>query len=284
MNPAAPPVFRFAPSPNGALHLGHAYSALLNQRMARKTGGTFLLRIEDIDTTRCTPALEAAMLDDLRWLGVEWDAEPMRQSDRFTTYRKALDRLIDAGLAYPSFLSRRQIGERIANRDDWPVGPDGAPHYPGDERHWDASRRAAAMRAQPHHAWRLDTALAVQAAPSLSWRERDEGVVTADPALLDDIVLARSDTPTSYHLSVVVDDAAQGVTDVVRGRDLYHATGIHRLLQYLLDLPEPCYHHHDLLLDDAGDKLSKSTGSTGLAELRARGVTPAQIRERLGFD
>ncbi len=284
MNATAPPVFRFAPSPNGALHLGHAYSALLNQKSARETGGTFLLRIEDIDTTRCTPALETAMLDDLRWLGVEWDALPLRQSDRFPAYRTALDRLIDAGLAYPAFLSRRDIRDRVAQRDDWPTDPDGAPHYPGDERHWDQTRRMEAMVAQPDFAWRLDMALALEATPHLTWQEKDEGTVTADPAAFGDVVLARSDTPTSYHLSVVVDDAAQGVTDVVRGRDLYHATGVHRLLQHLLALPEPRYHHHDLLLDETGAKLSKSSGSTGLAGLRAQGVSAADIRRQLGFD
>ncbi len=279
----APPVFRFAPSPNGALHLGHAYSALLNQRLARETGGTFLLRIEDIDTTRCTPALEAAMLDDLHWLGVEWDGKPMRQSDRFAAYRAALDRLIDAGLVYPAFLSRRAIRDQVARRDDWPSDPDGVPHYPGDERRWSKARRTQAMAAQPDHTWRLDMALALVAAPMLTWQEKDEGIVTADPAILGDVVLARSDTPTSYHLSVVVDDAAQGVTDVVRGRDLYHATAVHRLLQHLLALPEPRYQHHDLILDEQDQKLAKSSGSTGLAELRTQGVGAGEIRQKLGF-
>jgi glutamyl-Q tRNA(Asp) synthetase len=282
------PVFRFAPSPNGLLHLGHAYSAMLDHALARGLGGRFLLRIEDIDTTRCRPEFEAAIEEDLAWLGIGWDAPPRRQSDHFDAYARALERLKTAGLVYPSFLGRGDIRTRVAALEaggrPWPRDPDGAPHYPGDERDLDAAARAERMSREPHVVWRLDTAKALARVGSLSWRETgvgpngETGRIEASPAAWGDPVLARWEVPTSYHLSVVVDDTLQGVTHVVRGRDLFHATSLHRLLQRLLDLPEPIYHHHRLVTDAGGRKLSKSAADTALAHLREQGHTPDDVR------
>ena len=286
----ASPVLRFAPSPNGHLHLGHAYSACLNHDLARAEGGRFLLRIEDIDTTRCTPALEADMLADLAWLGLAWERPVWRQSERFGVYRDAVDALLEEGLVYPAFLSRREIRDRVAERPGWPRDPDGAPHYPGGEREWSEARRRAAMGERPAHALRLDMSRALAMAPvGLTWNEAGEGPdgetgeVACHPARWGDVVIARSDVPASYHLSVVVDDAAQGITHVVRGRDLFHATSVHRLLQSLLGLPAPDYLHHDLVLGEDGAKLSKSAKDTSLRDLRAAGTTPADVRRMVGL-
>lgn len=291
------PAFRFAPSPNGRLHLGHALSALLNARMARALGGRLLIRIEDIDAARCTPELEAGVLEDLAWLGLDWERPVRRQSEHFADYRAALNRLSAMGLLRKAFLTRGEIARAVARLEEergapWPCDPDGAPLYPGDEAVL-APEEIAAREAQgAPFALRLDmrAALARCKAP-LSWQELpdDEGRGTperlsADPARWGDVVLARKDTPTSYHLSVVVDDARQGVTHVVRGRDLFEATAVHRLLQVLLGLPEPLYRHHRLILDADGRKLSKSQGDTALAELRARGATPDDIRRRIGLE
>jgi len=288
-----PPVFRFAPSPNGHLHLGHAYSALLNFDLARASGGTLLLRIEDIDATRCRPEYEAAIYQDLAWLGVTW-AEPVRrQSEHLETYRAAVGRLAQQGLVYPSFESRAEIAALIAARDAegrWPRDPDGAPLYPGDARSLSAVERQRRIDAGAAYALRLDMAAArARVGRRLSWTELgagpggETGNVEAAPEAWGDVVLARKETPTSYHLSVVIDDALQGVTDVVRGRDLFWATGVHRLLQALLDLPPPRYRHHDLVRDETGHKLSKSTRATALRDLRAAGVTPVEIRQRVGL-
>ena len=287
------PVFRFAPSPNGLLHLGHARSALLDHALARGLGGRFLLRIEDIDTTRCRPEYEAAILEDLAWLGLDWDGVPRRQSEHFTAYGDALERLKAMGLVYPSFLGRGEIRARVAALEaagrPWPRDPDGAPHYPGDERALDGPSRAARIAAEPQVVWRLDTRRALAVAGSLAWRESgagpagETGRIAADPAVWGDPVLARWEVPTSYHLSVVVDDALQGVTHVVRGRDLFQATSIHRLLQVLLGLAEPIYHHHALVTDAAGRKLSKSDADTALAQLRAAGASPDDIRRRVDW-
>ncbi|HZH51147.1 MAG TPA: tRNA glutamyl-Q(34) synthetase GluQRS [Microvirga sp.] len=286
------PVFRFAPSPNGRLHLGHAYSALLNADLAQRFGGRFLLRIEDIDLTRCRRELEAAIYDDLAWLGLSWEAPVRRQSEHFDDYRAAFAQLKGRGLAYPCFCSRKDIGEAVACREaegrPWPRDPDGAPLYPGtcrDMAREEADRRIAA--GEPH-AWRIamERALALSPGPHgfrCFDRDGNGGERRADPGRWGDAVLVRKDTPTSYHLSVVVDDALQGVTHVVRGNDLEAATDLHVLLQDLLDLPTPHYHHHDLVLDLAGDKLSKSRRSEALADLRERGVSPAEVRRRLGF-
>jgi glutamyl-Q tRNA(Asp) synthetase len=283
-----PPVFRFAPSPNGYLHLGHALSALLNADLARAAGGRLLLRIEDIDEARCRPEFEAAIYEDLAWLGIAWEQPVRRQSEHYDDYRAALAKLEGQGLIYPSFESRAEIAALVAEREAklqgvWPRDPDGAPLYPGDAKAMSPAERAARIAAGGPYALRLDMPAAIARAGKLTWTESGEGAVTADPAAWGDVSLARKDTPTSYHLAVVVDDAAQGVTDVVRGRDLFHATGVHRLLQALLGLPAPRYHHHRLILDADGRKLSKSTAATGLRELRAQGAGPADIRRLVGL-
>jgi glutamyl-Q tRNA(Asp) synthetase len=287
-----PPVFRFAPSPNGQLHLGHAYSALLNFELARRAGGRFLLRIEDIDAARCRPEFEAAIYQDLGWLGIVWETPVRRQSAHFSSYRDAIEKLADQGLIYPSFESRAEIAGLVAQREaeaPWPRDPDGAPLYPGAAKSLsgDARRRLIAERAP--YSLRLDMAAACARAGRLGWTEHGEGpdgergAVTARPEAWGDVILARKETPTSYHLSVVIDDALQGVAEVVRGQDLFWSTSVHRLLQHLLGLPQPGYQHHRLIRDATGQKLSKSTRATGLRELRAQGATPADIRHLVGL-
>lgn len=292
--PTSHPVFRFAPSPNGALHLGHAYSALLNEKLACEAGGRLLLRIEDIDVSRCSPELEAAMIEDLDWLGIAFERPFRRQSENFADYQAALAKLAGRGLVYPAFLSRGAIRSIVAEREaagtPWPRDPDGAPLYPAVEEMLPEDERRRRIEAGEPYAWRLDMKRAVAAAGrDLSWwedgagPEGQKGPVAADPSPWGDVVLARREVPTSYHLSVVVDDALQGVTRIVRGQDLFHATAVHRLLQSLLGLPEPEYHHHSLVRDETGVKLSKSRGDTALAALREAGETPQAIRRRLGF-
>lgn len=289
-----PPVFRFAPSPNGELHLGHALSALTNQAMARASGGRFLLRLEDIDPERCRPELERGILADLAFLGIEWDGEPRRQSEHFDRYREALDRLAQEGLIYPAFLSRGEIRARAERAEAetgrlWSRDPDGAPLYPGDDRALSTSERAARIAAGDAHVVRLDMAAALSRAGPLGFTETgtgpagETGRLAADPGAWGDVVLARKGLPTSYHLAVTVDDALQGVTHVVRGQDLFAATSVHRLLQALLGLPEPVYHHHRLVLGDDGRKLSKSRGDVSLRALREAGETAESIRARLGL-
>jgi glutamyl-Q tRNA(Asp) synthetase len=283
-------IFRFAPSPNGHLHLGHAYSALLNFDRARETGGRLLLRIEDIDATRCRPEFEAAIYEDLAWLGITWEQPVRRQSEHFEAYRAAIGRLRQAGLVYASFESRAEIARLVRERETqgpWPRDPDGAPLYPGNPQALPAAERERRRRAGEPFAWRLDMKAALAAAAGRpAWREtQGDGrieTIAADPAVWGDVVLGRKETPTSYHLSVVIDDAAQRVTDIVRGQDLFAATGVHRLLQILLDLPEPTYRHHRLVLDADGRKLAKSTGSTALRALRQQGATPDDIRRMVG--
>ena len=288
-----PPVFRFAPSPNGYLHLGHAYSALLNFDRARETGGRFLLRMEDIDATRCRPEYETAIYEDLAWLGIAWETPVRRQSEHLDAYRAALDRLSALGLVYPAFESRAEITRLVAARDadgPSPRDPDCAPLYPGTARSLSADERDRLIDTGAPYALRLDMAAACRRAAGLSWNELGEGpdgergVVPARPEAWGDVIVARKETPTSYHLSVVVDDALQDISEIVRGQDLFHATSVHRLLQVLLRLPEPVYRHHGLVRDDGGRKLSKSTSSTGLRELRAAGATPAGIRQLVGLD
>lgn len=288
------PVFRFAPSPNGPLHLGHAYSALLNHDLARQVGGRFLLRIEDIDRERCRPQFERAIRDDLEWLGLEWEEPVRRQSEHFDDYREALDRLIGAELVYPAFLSRGDVRAFIAEKEahgvEWPRDPDGAPLYPTIERRLPGRERRARMDAGAPFAWRLDIDAAMErVSGKLDWQEQgagpagETGMVAADPRAWGDFVIARKDVPTSYQLAVVVDDAIQGITHVVRGRDLFHATSGQRLLQELLGLSAPVYLHHDLILGDDGRKLSKSRGDTGLEALRLAGLTPQDIRRMVGL-
>jgi len=288
-----PPVFRFAPSPNGFLHLGHALSALCNAEMARAKGGRLLLRIEDIDTTRCRPEYEAAIYEDLAWLGLQWEAPVRRQSEHYEDYRAALAKLDAMGLIFPSFETRAEIARLVAARETqgtWPRDPDGAPRYPGHANIMSDSERKRRMDDGEPYALRLDMRAALARAGRLSWVETgagpagETGTIAADPAAWGDVILARKETPTNYHLAVVVDDAAQGIGEVVRGRDLFHSTGVHRLLQTLLGLPQPYYHHHRLILDADGNKLSKSTQSTGLRELRAGGASPSQIRRLAGLD
>jgi len=284
-----PPVYRFAPSPNGYLHLGHALSALLNADMARAAGGRILLRIEDIDETRCRPEYEAAIYEDVAWLGIAWERPVRRQSEHYADYRAALGKLEAHSLVYPSFESRTEIAALVAAREPWPRDPDGAPLYPGNVKTMTAAERKRYMDAGEPYTLRLDMQAAIARVGKLIWNETGEGPggetgsVSANPAAWGDVILARKDTPTSYHLAVVVDDAAQGVTDVVRGRDLFHATSVQRVLQELLGLPAPRYHHHRLILDADGKKLSKSTAATGLHELRAKGAPPAEIRRLVGL-
>ncbi|HRK23723.1 MAG TPA: tRNA glutamyl-Q(34) synthetase GluQRS [Beijerinckiaceae bacterium] len=277
------PVFRFAPSPNGFLHLGHAYSALLNQHLARESGGLLLLRIEDIDTTRCRPELLEAMFEDLEWLGLEFDQPVLRQSTEFARYRAVLERLEADGLVYPCFCSRKDIA---AAAGDHPVrDPDGAPLYAGTCRRLSNAQIRQKRSEGGAFALRLDMAAALARIGTrpLDWQEAGQGRIAAEPALWGDVVLGRKEVPTSYHLSVVLDDAMQGVTDIVRGRDLFSATSIHRLLQVLLDLPEPRYRHHRLLTDSDGLKLAKSRSSPALRQLRSEGVSAADLRLHLGF-
>jgi len=285
-------ILRFAPSPNGYLHLGHAYSALLNYDLARDFGGRLLLRIEDIDRERCRPEYEQAIYEDLRWLGISW-AEPVRrQSEHFNDYAAALTELEAQGLIYPSFESRSELAAMVAELDrhgHWPRDPDGVPIYPGRARKLSAAERTRRRAAGEPFALRLAMDAAVARAGALGWTETGAGPhgqtgrITAAPHMWGDVVLARKDSPASYHLAVVVDDALQGVTDVVRGQDLFWATGIHRLLQALLGMPEPTYYHHKLILDDDGSKLSKSTQSTGLRELRAAGRSALDVRHMVGL-
>ena len=285
-------IFRFAPSPNGFLHLGHAYSALLNFDAARARGGRLLLRIEDIDTVRCRPEFEAAIYEDLAWLGIAWEAPVRRQSEHFADYRKAIEELSARGLIYPSFESRAEIASLVAQRETnavWPRDPDGAPIYPGTAKLLAPDERARLLASGAPHALRLDMAAACARAGDLGWSEHGEGpagetdAVAARPQAWGDVILARKETPTSYHLCVFIDDAQQGVTEVVRGADLFWSTSVHRLLQRLLDLPQPLYRHHRLILDAERRKLSKSTEAMALRELRAAGSTPADIRRLVGL-
>ena len=286
-------VFRFAPTPNGYLHLGHAYSALLNADMARETNGSLLLRIEDIDAPRSRAEYENAIYEDLAWLGLKWQEPVRRQSGHFADYAAALARLEARGLLYPSFESRAEIAALVAARDrqgPWPRDPDGVPLYPGAARTMPDAERARRQRAGEPFALRLCMDAAIAAAGALTWTETgagpqgETGRIEAAPQLWGDVVLARKDMPTSYHLAVVIDDALQGVTDVVRGQDLFWATGIHRLLQQLLGLPEPVYHHHRLILDAEGRKLAKSSQSKSLREFRQAGACVADIRRMVGLE
>ena len=290
------PTFRFAPSPNGLLHLGHAYSALLNFDMARKAGGRLLLRIEDIDATRCRPEFETAIYEDLDWLGIAWETPVLRQSERMADYRAALKVLDERRLVFPSFETRAEIAHMVADRESfarWPRDPDGAPLYPGLAKSMPQAERQRRLAGGEPFAMRLYTAKAMDwtgaLTSPLTWTETgagpsgETGRVAAAPEAWGDFIVGRKETPTSYHLSVVLDDAAQGVTDVVRGQDLFWATSAHRLLQALFDVPAPRYHHHRLILDGEGRKLSKSSEATGLRELRRGGATAADIRRMVGL-
>lgn len=284
MSSADPPVFRFAPSPTGYLHLGHAYSALFNKRLCQQASGRLLLRIEDIDTSRCRPEYEAAMLDDLAWLGLEWEQPVRRQSEHLAEYSAALEKLKAAGLVYPSFASRAEAKKLAQQRGPgWPKDPDGVPLYAGPERSWSDVQRAEALKEKPRAAWRLDMEKAARIVGPLTWNEVGEGQMVCDPRDWGDVIVARVGSPTSYHLCVVVDDALQGITNAVRGTDLRAATAVHRILQTLLDLPQPTYRHHGLILDEGGNKLSKRDGAQSLSHLRAEGATPQDIAAMIGL-
>jgi len=274
---------RFAPSPTGQLHLGHAVSAIRAHDMARGNNGNngrFLLRIEDIDGVRSRPEHVAGIVEDLRWLGLEWDGPIVFQSQRLALYQAALDRLKQLGLLYPCFCTRADIMREIAASASAPhAGPDGIP-YPGTCRNLDATTQVLRL-VDEAHAWRIDIARATALAGELYWKDEALGEVLADPPAHGDVVLARKDAPASYHLAVSVDDADQGVTDVVRGRDLLAATHVHRLLQALLGLPTPAYHHHPLIVGVDGKRLAKRDGAPTLAMLRATGVDGARLADEL---
>lgn len=281
------PVFRFAPSPTGTLHLGSAYSALVSHDMAREAGARFLLRIEDIDAERCRPEFEQAILEDLAWLGLEWEQPVRRQSEQLDVYGGYAATLESQGLLYPCFASRKEIAEAVAAGGPHLLDPDGAPVYPGLCKGLPKDEAEARIAQGEPVAWRIDMDKALELA-----RKRDPGALTftevdreekarvipIDPARWGDAVIVRKFSTTSYHLSVVVDDALQGVSRITRGMDLFAATDLHRLLQILLELPEPHYSHHALVLDGEGRKLSKSEGDTSIARLREKGHTPADVR------
>ena len=283
-SPPAGAVTRFAPSPTGLLHLGHAHSALFGHTLARRAGGRFLLRIEDIDASRCRPEHAAAIEEDLAWLGLAWERPVRRQSGHMGEYRAALDRLAARGLLYPCFCTRAEIAREVAAAGHAPHGPEGPP-YPGTCHRLSPAEREARLGRGDPHALRLDMAAALAEAPpgGLSFEESGEGRLPADPAPFGDVVLARKDVPASYHLCVCHDDAAQGVTVVTRGEDLKAATALHRLLQTLLGWPEPLYAHHPLLADAAGRRLAKRDGAPSIRSLRERGHGPAAVRAMAGF-
>ncbi len=276
-------ITRFAPSPTGRLHKGHAYSALKAYEAAKKNEGHFLLRIEDIDTGRCREDFVKGIYEDLAWLGLKWEKPVRRQSDHFADYGAALKKLQDVGLVYPCFCTRKDIEAEIARASAAPHGPDGA-LYPGTCRHKSQNEQTRLLEAGTAHAWRLDLAKALAHinAP-LTWQDELKGPVIARPEELGDVVLARKDTPTSYHLSVVVDDALQGVTHIVRGEDLFHATHIHMVLQRLLGLPTPVYHHHTLLLNEKGERFAKRNKAVTLQSLRESGLNIEDLKKQFGF-
>ncbi|MDR3462459.1 MAG: tRNA glutamyl-Q(34) synthetase GluQRS [Beijerinckiaceae bacterium] len=282
------PVLRFAPSPNGYLHLGHAYSALMNGLIARETGGRLLLRMEDIDFARCRPEFEAAIIEDLEWLGLSWEQPVRRQAEHFPFYAEALERLENMGVVYPCFCSRGDIMTAIAFKKDWPRDPDGTPLYPGICRHLSRGSRAQRFAHGEKASYRLDMERALSAvSDGLTWTEFRDGPTGrqehAVPAVWGDAVLSRKDIATSYHIAVVVDDAYQGVTDVVRGEDLFMATSLHRLLQVLLRLPAPFYHHHRLLRDAMGQKLSKSSRAQPLRAFRQDGWSVQELVAKINL-
>ena len=276
----AHPRLRFAPSPNGYLHLGHAYSALVNAHFSQKLDGKLLLRIEDIDRLRCTEAYEKAIIEDLQWLKISFETPFRKQSEHFSVYQNALEKLISFGLVYPTRMSRGEVKAIItANSDNWPLDPDGTPLYPTNERYLQLFLDAQDKNDQ--FAWRLNMDLAMKNyGQDLYWLEivnNTTKTIEAHPELWGDVMIARKDIHTSYHLSVVVDDALQDITHVVRGKDLFEATSIHCLLQKILDYPTPIYHHHDLIYNSDGNKLSKSNHDTSLRSLREKGLSVEDI-------
>jgi glutamyl-Q tRNA(Asp) synthetase len=279
----SPVITRFAPSPTGRLHLGHAASAGYAADRAAAAGGVFLLRIEDIDATRCRPEWTDAILEDLAWLGLRWPEPVRRQSEHLAEYAAALERLRGLGVVYPCFCTRKDIEEEAARAGVAPHGSEGPP-YPGTCRRLSAAERADRLAAGTAASWRLDAAAALRVTGPLGWRDERFGpqVVRAEPT--GDVVVGRKDLGTSYHLAVVVDDALQGVTLVTRGEDLFASTPVHRILQALLGLPEPLYHHHRLLLDETGKRFAKRDRAVTLAALREAGWTPRAVRDRARLD
>jgi glutamyl-Q tRNA(Asp) synthetase len=275
-------VTRFAPSPTGYLHVGHAASALTGWRAAQEAGGRFILRIEDIDAARCRPEFERAIQEDLAWLGLKWDDPVRRQSEHMADYATALDRLDRLGVLYPCFCTRREIAAEIAAAANAPHGADGPP-YPGTCRALSAAERAGRRERGLPYALRLNVAAGARIAGPLNWEEEGRGALAVEPGRLGDAVLARKEVATSYHLAVTVDDALQGVTLVTRGEDLFHATHLHRLLQALLGLAAPRYRHHMLLTGADGRRLAKRDGSLTIRALRAAGRTPPEVRAMAGF-
>ena len=275
-------VTRFAPSPTGLLHLGHAFAAIQAWSAAVTAGGRFLVRIEDIDLGRCRPEYEAAILEDLAWLGLSWEQPVRRQSDHMADYRAALDRLAERELLYPCFCTRKDIQREIAGMVNAPHGPDG-PRYPGTCRGLSQGQRDARLADGAAFALRLDVAAAMRLAGPLTWHDDHAGELAADPNLFGDVVLARKDVPTSYHLAVVVDDHLQGVNLVTRGRDLFAATHVHRLLQAILDYPAPRYRHHRLLADESGRRLAKRHDAAAIRHLRNTGEPPSTVYARAGL-
>lgn len=275
-------VTRFAPSPTGLLHLGHAHSALFGWTAARREGGRFLLRIEDIDVGRCRPEFEAALIEDLAWLGLDWEEPARRQSEHRDDYRAALDVLLAMGVVYPCFCTRAEIAAEIARSASAPQGPDG-PLYPGICRRLDPAVRAERLAEGRPHAWRLDIARATAITGPLDWFDRGRGRLDCRPEIMGDVVLARRDAPAGYHLAVVVDDHLQGVTRVTRGEDLLPSTHVHRLTQALLGYDPPEWHHHGLLTDEHGKRLAKRDGALALASLRREGFRPDEVRAAAGF-
>jgi glutamyl-Q tRNA(Asp) synthetase len=278
-----PTVTRFAPSPSGYLHLGHAYAALVAWETARAAHGRFLLRIEDIDPGRCRPEFERGIYEDLRWLGLVWDGEVRRQSEHVGVYGEALGQLDDLGVLYPCFCTRRQIRAEIAHAGQAPHGPAGEAIYPGVCRSLPAAEKRRRVAAGEAFALRLDVARAQRIAGTLHWHDLRAGKVRAAPETLGDAVLARKETPTSYHLAVTVDDAIQGVSLITRGEDLFHATHVHRLLQALLGLPTPTYYHHNLIADSTGLRLAKRNRAITLRTLRQSGRRPEDIWRLIGL-
>ena len=275
-------VTRFAPSPTGWLHLGHAYAALFAHEEARRASGRFLIRMEDIDQTRVRPEYEAAIFEDLAWLGLEWEDPVRKQSEHFDDYRAALEKLSSLGVLYPCFCTRKEIQDEIARAGQAPHGPDG-PLYPGVGRTLGADERERRIASGQPYALRLDVVKAVALiGRDLSWEDIDRGRQKADPAIFGDVVLARKETPTSYHLAVVVDDALQGITLVTRGEDLFEATHLHRLLQELLSLPVPQWRHHRLITDENGKRLAKRDDARSLRSLREQEWVPEQLKRRIG--
>ena len=271
---------RFAPSPTGRLHLGHAYAALVAQELADRNRGTCLLRFEDIDHTRIRPEFYALIKEDLQWLGLTWEGEALRQSDRLENYTRALDRLRDRGMIYPCFCNRRAIAEEIARMTNAPHGPEGA-LYPGTCRNLDPSERTTRIDQGHPHAWRLDSTRAAQSCGELTFHDLLSGTQPVLPGELGDVVLARRDIATSYHLAVVVDDSEQGITLVTRGEDLLASTHVHRLLQVLLEYPEPRYLHHELIRDETGKRLATRDHALSLATLRESGMSAEAVLDRL---